>query len=311
MLLNLIQSGKRERPPFKGQATIELALLISFLLLLLVGVADVARIYGGHLAVVHAAGVGARWTTLSPNQRDCSGYADVQAAVLDDLGGAVKDPTVVVLPTPAADPRHVRVEITYSHDFLFGMINNLPNSFTGGATMPGNIEPGSGTCNATPVIQPTSTSLPTATRTPLPPTPTRTPLPTNTPTSTPTNTPTATSTPVRRLVISNIIGRVPGSGNNERMDISVMVHDDLGAPITGAVVPVVVTQPGSTGYSGAPPSDVGGSPGLYRLCNVGRVDGGSTQTITITVNATMPGYQAANTVACSTCTTTGSIPGCR
>jgi cell division septation protein DedD len=105
---------------------------------------------------------------------------------------------VVVLPTPTGDPRSVRVEVTYSHQFLFGIINNVPNSFTAGATRPGNYDTAVGVCNATPIIPPTHTPLPTftSTRTSTPlPTATRTPvLPTATRTAT--RTATASNTPV-------------------------------------------------------------------------------------------------------------------
>ena len=197
-----LQSEICELRSSKGQATVELALVVVFLMLLLVGVADVARIYAGHLAVVNAAGVGARWATLSASQQGCSGYTNVQTAVASQLGGVVATVTVVVLPTPAADPRTVSVEVRYTHDFLFGMVNNVPNLLRGGATMPGSYNTTVGTC-ATVVVPPSPTSViapsatpipPTATRTPLPPTATPIP-PTATRTLTPTPTPTTTITP--------------------------------------------------------------------------------------------------------------------
>ncbi len=168
---NLIQSRKTKPGSKKGQATVELALIIVFLMLLLVGVADVARIYAGHLSVVQAAGVGARWATLTDNQRDCTGYTSAEEATLAALDGVVLNPTVVVLPTPATDPRSVRVQVNYTHDFLFGIITNVPNSFSTGATMPGNYGTDVGTCNATavvppgitPIVLPTFTSFPTNT----------------------------------------------------------------------------------------------------------------------------------------------------
>src|SRR5688500_1970171 len=179
-----IQSKYRGRGSNKGQATVEMALVVVFLMLLLVGVADVARIYAGHLSVVQAAGVGARWATLNANQKACSAFqspASVQSVTLAALNGAVRNATVVVLPAPSAEPPFVRVEVTYSHEFLFGIINNVPNSFTAGATRPGNFDTTVGVCNATPVIPPTHTPLPTFT-----PTRTSTPVPTATITRTPT-----------------------------------------------------------------------------------------------------------------------------
>ena len=188
-----LQSEICERRSSKGQATVELALVVVFLMLLLVGVADVARIYAGHLAVVNAAGVGARWATLSPSQQGCSGYTNVQSAVASQLSGVVANVTVVVLPTPAADPRTVSVEVRYTHDFLFGMVNNVPNLLRGGATMPGSYNTTVGTC-ATVVVPPSPTSVIAPSATPIPPTATRTLTPTPTPTTTITPTVTRTAT---------------------------------------------------------------------------------------------------------------------
>src|SRR5213076_1271577 len=72
-----------------GQATVELALVGMLLVLLLAGIADVARIFSEHLAVVHAAGVGARWATLDKDYKACSGYTDVRTPVVQDLAQVV------------------------------------------------------------------------------------------------------------------------------------------------------------------------------------------------------------------------------
>ena len=48
----------------------ELALVLVFVLIpLLIGIADIGRAYYEHLAVVHAADVGARWATLSGQEQ--------------------------------------------------------------------------------------------------------------------------------------------------------------------------------------------------------------------------------------------------
>jgi len=152
-----MQSGPRRkaraaktRAP--GQATVELALIFSLLVLLVVGVADVARIYAGHLSVVHAAGVGARWATLTQAQRDQSAYADVRAVVVDDLGNSIPAAQLatmsVVTEQIAVSPSpQVRVTVIYEHAYLFGALQNtsfmvgLPTSFTARATMPGTCSP--------------------------------------------------------------------------------------------------------------------------------------------------------------------------
>src|SRR4051812_49358051 len=59
---------------YKGQGTVELAIVALFILVpLLVGIADITRAYFEHLAVVDAANVGARWSTLNSNQQYCTG----------------------------------------------------------------------------------------------------------------------------------------------------------------------------------------------------------------------------------------------
>ena len=70
--LNVTEHKRKKR----GQATVELALGMIFLVLLLVGVADVARIFSEQLDVVHAAGVAARWKTLTGTQQYCSSHGN-------------------------------------------------------------------------------------------------------------------------------------------------------------------------------------------------------------------------------------------
>ena len=132
----------RPRHGVPGQATVELALILTLLVLLLVGVADVARIYGQQLAVVHAAGVGARWATLTPEQRDRSGYSNICAAVVADLGDDLASGKTLTIVAVAQSGDRVKVSVTYPHDFIFGLFEPggmfvaLPNSYTTSATMP-------------------------------------------------------------------------------------------------------------------------------------------------------------------------------
>jgi hypothetical protein len=126
----------------RGQATVELALIVTLLVLLLVGVADVARIYGEQLAVVHAAGVGARWAALTPTQQARSGYADVCDAVRDDLRDDLASGKTLTIVAVQQSGNRVKVTVTYPHDFLFGLFQpggmfvTLPSSYTTSATMP-------------------------------------------------------------------------------------------------------------------------------------------------------------------------------
>src|SRR5687768_11566997 len=123
-----------------GQSTVELALVITLLALLLAGVADVARIFSEHLAVVNAAGVAARWSVLEPTNKGCSypsPYSTETDVAVADLGPTLASQVTGVSATTGGSPSSVTVHITYTHTYLFGLIRDLPISFTGSATMPG------------------------------------------------------------------------------------------------------------------------------------------------------------------------------
>ena len=163
--VNVTEHKKRKR----GQATVELALGMIFLVLLLVGVADVARIYSEQLAVVDAAGVAARWSALEPTNKGSvstpAPYANEAAVVAAALGPTVVaqlQPTVQV--SQQSSPNSVRVDVTYHHTFLFGLVNYTGDFFRGGSTMPGTIS--TPTCYSTP--GPTATPAPTNTPRPTP-----------------------------------------------------------------------------------------------------------------------------------------------
>lgn len=186
----------QSRVPRRGQATIELAIVAIFILVpLLVGIADITRAYFEHLAVVDAANVGARWTTLSATQQYCTGYGAVATVVASSLGDTpVQIRSVsadVVQGTPGT---MVQVTVSYSHTLIFGLVD-AAIVFTGSSAMPGTAStPMPCSCCPTPLPSPTgtSTSTPTFTWTS---TTTRTPTRTGTPTIT--NTPTITLTPTR------------------------------------------------------------------------------------------------------------------
>jgi Flp pilus assembly protein TadG len=138
MTLNKNKLSTRSNRRARGQATVELAIIVPFLALLLVGIADVARIYSEQLAVVHAAGVGARWLTLPEDYQPCSRYNNVTEAIVADLNQAVRTDDIVVQTSVVYSPYTVTsVKITYRHDFLFGLIKNVPTTFTGAATWAG------------------------------------------------------------------------------------------------------------------------------------------------------------------------------
>src|SRR5437867_7507878 len=93
------QPGRLKR----GQSTVELALVLIFVLMpLLIGIADIGRAYFEHLAVVHAANVGARWATLTGQQQNCTTYQNVATAVASDLANVPVN--IVAVSTAVSTP---------------------------------------------------------------------------------------------------------------------------------------------------------------------------------------------------------------
>lgn len=233
----------------RGQATVELALALLFLVLLLVGVADVARIYSEQLDAVHAAGVAARWKTLTGLQQYCSARAPSSAegiatVVARDLGQSLAtEVTGITVETPvAAGAPAVTVKVTYHHEFLFGIIQGVSGSFVGASTMPGvpseiQFDPN---CPAGVTPGP----LPTSTNTPIPTnTPTITPTPTNTPSYTPTNTPLATNTPTNTPIFTN----TPTNTPNAQTQTAVAVATQTAAAGATQTAVVGATQTAAAG----------------------------------------------------------------
>jgi hypothetical protein len=262
------------RQPQRGQATIEFVLVLFFLLVpLLIGLADVARAYSEHLAVVHAANLGARWATLSQDQQTCSGFGSLEDVVQSDLPAHLRDPSQhsIATATPTVGGlQSVEVTITYKHTLLFGLAPSV--EFAAKSVMPGPVSDSTGqTCPTfTPTYTPTGppptftrTFTPTRTRTVTPtvPTSTRTytPVHTSTPTntSTPTYTRTATITPTPTVVCPYQV--TPLAYKNEGLNAAVVhvtVLDSIGRPVQGLGVTVTVvrgsghTQSGTTDASG-------------------------------------------------------------
>ncbi len=121
----------------RGQSTIEFALVFIFIFIpVLIGLADVARTYYEHLAVVNAAKVAARWAGLTPVQRCGTGYGSVDEVVradLDDVPIGIRGvQTPVITETTGS---RIEVTVSYTHTLLFGLVGGR-TVFTGSASMP-------------------------------------------------------------------------------------------------------------------------------------------------------------------------------
>jgi len=107
----------------RGQAIIELALALSVLLILTLGMVDVARILHAYLTTTNASREGARMAAL--------GYDDAEifAAVQASIGTALEQANLVVTVSPGKDDRRrgepVVVEVQVPVPVLFPVLGAL------------------------------------------------------------------------------------------------------------------------------------------------------------------------------------------
>ena len=190
----------------RGQATVELVLILPVLLLLLVAAADLARVFHATISIESAARAGALEAATNPASfqpgQPCSISTNrVVCAVQREAEGsfvsvASSDIVLTCLPAPCAEA--LGNEVTVSVTSEFGLITPLLSALFGGqdltltaaASAQIKVRPNVGagasaSPTATPSPTPTPTPEPTITPTPdtmATPTPTPTPLPTPSPT---------------------------------------------------------------------------------------------------------------------------------
>jgi hypothetical protein len=272
----------RPKRSARGQATIEFALVLVFIILpLLLGIADIARIFYEHLAVTNAANVGARWGTLAVGYQQCSGYASVAEIVGADLIDVPITNIAVITSTERLSSTFaVKVIIDYDHSLLFGAAGSM--RLRAQSTMPGPFAPPGGPSNCPTVVgTPVPSASPTRTPTHTPtetPTATFTNTPTNTPSPTATNTPTVTATPVCAITVTVSAERDSGT---RLIRAEASIRDQNSIPVSGLAVSVTVTGSGENFTLVENPA---GS-GHYSQCSTQTYSGSAT-TITFAVSGT-------------------------
>ena len=218
-MLHSIQLGRGRSP--RGQSTVEFALSVPLLLLLLFAMLDVARVFQAYVTVYHAAREGARYASTGRQELVNGSYLSRTDSIVlrtkESLAGLSLHPSpdtvnaatdgwysIRITPQNAGLPgEYEEVEVSYSvvpmtpalsivaPYFLLSARQRVINEYFGAVPKldRANVPP-------TPVPLPTFTPVPTPTPMPTPtPQPTPTATPTPPPTSTPTAGPTPTATP--------------------------------------------------------------------------------------------------------------------
>jgi Flp pilus assembly protein TadG len=195
--------------PERGQALVELAIILPVLLLFLLGAIDLGRVWHSQITVENAAREGAMEAAMAPTSyhagQPCDGPEDeatdstgnrVMCRILNEVSGTLINvvPADVSVACSAAcvagttsSPNRVTVEVT-GH---FSLLTPFMAVFTGGQNITLT-----GSAVATIAMAPTNAGVASATPTPaLTPTPTPSPTPSSNPSVTPTPTPSFLPTP--------------------------------------------------------------------------------------------------------------------
>lgn len=119
---------RRLREDRRGQAMVELAIVLPILLLLVMGIIDFGRIYHGYLAVTTAAREAARQAAIGATDAEIKETALTAASPLDTAALSVQV-------SPGESGRYpgtaITVEVRYSLPLLTPIIQGmLPNPFT-------------------------------------------------------------------------------------------------------------------------------------------------------------------------------------
>jgi Flp pilus assembly protein TadG len=214
------------RRPSRGQAIVELALVLPLMLVLLAAAGDLARLFHSRIIVANAARAGALEAARHPTSfvagMPCDASTNrIMCAVRTESEGSFvsvtpSDVTLLCVPTPCAEALGNTVTVTVSAEF--DLLTPLLSSFFGGQEI-GLTSSATAQIAVQPVIAGPS-SGPSATPSPTPtptPSPTPTPDPSSTPTPTPDPTPTPSPTPVCFPPVADFLF-APGSGKKKQTE---------------------------------------------------------------------------------------------
>jgi Flp pilus assembly protein TadG len=203
--LSALIHARTGRDGSRGQALVELALLVPLLMLLLVTVGDLARVFNVQVTIESAARAGALEASKNPTSwqagQPCSASVNrIMCAVLTEAAGAAvpitaADVSVACSPSPCSEALGSSITVTVVArvelltpllaPFLGGQAFDTASTATAQLAVRPNIAQASATTTPTPAPTPTATPTPTPTPTPtgsVAPTPTPVPTPTPSPT---------------------------------------------------------------------------------------------------------------------------------
>lgn len=104
-----------------GQSLLEFALVLPILLVVLAGVLDLGRLYFSYVTVTDAAGEGASYAAIHPDDT-----AGIIARAQDATGGLVEiDPGLVNVYQPPDLNRAIAVDITYEFSLVTPLVNAI------------------------------------------------------------------------------------------------------------------------------------------------------------------------------------------
>lgn len=176
-------SRRRER----GQGLVEMSMILPLMLVMLIGLVEVADSFNSYITLLDAARDGARLGSKNlASDSEIKNLIVIETARLRDPVDPVAD--ISIQHTTFDGDNVVRVTVCHNRQLLLNVPLIIPETFRmcGKTTM--RVLPGQGEGGSPP---PGPTNTPGPTSTPTPP-PTNTPVPTNTPTRTPTTAPTPT-----------------------------------------------------------------------------------------------------------------------
>lgn len=107
----------------RGTNVVELALMLPFLLMLVLGVLDIGRGFSTYIALTNAAREGARWLTIYPDDVD-----GAYGRIYGEAGRAGVDNGEILVGLDPLKSRYgagdeVTVDIRYDHQLLFGALD--------------------------------------------------------------------------------------------------------------------------------------------------------------------------------------------